>query len=81
MMSERLALVHIADVHLDEGDVDAGQRVPDRDAGVCECAWVNHDGFDLVDTCLVYPVDYGAFPVGLEVRELDVGGFALGFGC
>lgn len=46
VVAERLAGMHVGDVYLDEGDVDARERVADRHARVRVSARVDDDGVD-----------------------------------
>lgn len=83
MMPERFALMDIADMNLDEGNIHTRKSISNCDTRMCEGTWVNDDSFDLVYPRLVDAVDNCAFPVGLEVRECYAGGvcFALCFSC
>lgn len=63
--------MHIADMHLDKRNVHADQRVPQRDARMCQGPGVYDDGIDFVGSRGVDAVDERAFVVGLQVRERD----------
>lgn len=69
LVAPLLARVHVADVHLDERDRHAQQRVPQRDRVVREGGGVDDDRVDALAARCVDPVDQRPLVVALEVRE------------
>ena len=75
VMSPSLPRMHIRDVQLDERNVDAQERIPNRHAGVGVTTGVDDDNVNVPASGLD-PVDDAALVVGLEV--LKVNGELLG---
>ena len=73
MVPERLARVHVAQVHLDERDLHRQQRVAQRDARVREAGRVEDDERDVAGRRLVDALDQLGFGVALERRQLVAG--------
>lgn len=70
MVPESFTLVDVAYVHLDEGDVHAGQGVPKSYTGMRQSTWVDNDRID-VPSCFVDAVDQYSFVVRLNMCERD----------
>src|SRR3954451_8807379 len=66
MMTEILAGVNIADVHLDGGNLHRHQRVMQRDRGVRIAGGIDDDTGRLRGVCLVDEIDQFAFAIGLS---------------
>ena len=79
-MAKRLALVDIRDVHFHERNVDASQRVAQRDTGVRQAARVDDDEIDTLGTRRMDAVDQRPFMIALEKSQRCARGFGLGFG-
>ena len=65
-MSERLARVHVAQVHLDERNLHREQRIAQRDAGVREARRIEENEGDVARRRLVDAADQLGLGVALE---------------
>ena len=68
-MAERLAGVHVGQVHFDERDADPRQGVAQRDAGVGEAARIDDDERKSLRLRRMDPLDQRTFVVALEGFE------------
>jgi hypothetical protein len=73
VVPERLARVHVGQVHFDEGDRHRGQRVAQGNAGMGERAGVEQDQRGLVVAGLLDAADQLVLGVGLEPGQLMPG--------
>lgn len=78
VMPEALSRVCVANVQLDEGDIDAQQRVADGDARVCVGGRVDDDDVDVASR-RVYALNDGALGVGLEGLQVCAEGLGVFF--
>jgi len=66
VVTKGFALVHVRDMHLEERDRHAGERIAQRDAGVRQATRVDDDVAGAVEPRRVDAVDQGAFVVALK---------------
>ena len=78
MLSKRFAGVYVGNMHFDAWNIDARQRVAQRDAGVGKSRRINNDELGAVGACLMNRLDHLLFAVALQTGQTRTG--ALGFG-
>ena len=74
MMTERLTLMNVRDMNLEERDVDTCQSIPQRHAGMRQAARVDDDGVDMISLCLMDTVDQRSLMIALEAGQFSAGG-------
>ena len=57
VLAEFLPRMHVRQMHFDERDADAEDRIPERHARVRESARINHNAANLIGLGLMNPVD------------------------
>ena len=70
MMSKCFALVDVADVNFDKGNVHAHQSISQADARMRQCSRVDYNGINIAAR-FVNAIDQDPFVVGLGMRKGD----------
>ena len=73
VMAKLLALMHVGDVHLNDGDVERTNAVVQCHTGVGICAGIEHDALRAIDVGLLQAVDEKSLYVALIVGYLVIG--------
>jgi hypothetical protein len=64
-------------MHLNAGDIDACQSIPQRDTGMSECSRVDDNKLSAIITRLMNRFDQFLLTVALQTRQADAGALGL----